>query len=205
MYLASSGVGQLVLADDDCFDLSNLQRQIAHTMDTIGHPKVDSVRQALGRLNPEVQVQTIAARLAGSLLAEAVAGVDLVIDASDNISTRFAINAACVESRVPLVCAAVIRSEAQITVFDFRRADSPCYRCLYSDDSEQDLSCAHSGVMAAMTGIVGASQALEAIKLLSGYGEPLVGRLLMLDGKFMEWRELSLARKPDCPVCGERA
>ena len=202
MYLASSGVGRLILADDDRVELSNLQRQIAHGTDNIGDAKVDSVAATLRALNPDLAVKAIEARLEGALLSDSVSGVDLVLDASDNFATRFAINAACFQHRVPLVSAAAIRSEGQITAFDPRRADSPCYRCLYSDDTEQDLSCASNGVIAPLTGIIGAAQALEAVKLLSGYGETLVGRLLMFDGKFMEWRELALARKPGCPVCG---
>ena len=202
MYLASGGVGRLLLADDDRVELSNLQRQIAHGTDNIGDAKVDSVAATLRALNPDVDVRTIDTRLEGALLSDCIRGVDLVLDASDNFATRFAINAACFRHRVPLVSAAAIRSEAQITVFDPRRAESPCYRCLYSDGAEQELSCAENGVIAPLVGIVGAAQALEAIKLLSGYGETLVGRLLMFDGKFIEWRELALARKPDCPVCG---
>jgi adenylyltransferase/sulfurtransferase len=201
MYLASSGVGRLVIADDDRVDLSNLQRQIAHTMESIGQFKVDSVKRALAQLNPDVVVEPIAARLASDALHAAVGDVDLVIDASDNFATRFAINAACVAQRVPLVSAAAIRSEAQIYVFDPRQADSPCYRCLYHDDAEQDASCATNGVIAPLTGIVGAAQALEAIKVLSGFGQPLVGRLLMFDAKTMEWRELGLSRRKGCPVC----
>jgi molybdopterin/thiamine biosynthesis adenylyltransferase len=204
MYLASSGVGRLLLADDDRVELSNLQRQIAHTTADIGDAKVDSVAATLRALNPDVEVQAMAARLEGTMLQQTIAGVDLVLDASDNFATRFAINAACVAHAVPLVSAAAIRSEAQIAVFDTRRPESPCYRCLYSDDAEQDLSCAQSGVIAPLVGIVGAAQALEAVKLLSAYGDALVGRLLMFDAKTMEWRELGLSRKADCPVCSSR-
>ncbi len=205
MYLASSGVGRLVLVDDDVVDLSNLQRQVAHGTGDIGVAKVDSVKQTLRQLNPGVEVRAVRTRLAGGELQALVASVDLVVDASDNFTTRFALNAACFAGRVPLVSAAAIRGEAQLTVFDSRREDSPCYRCLYSDDQEQDLSCSESGVIAPLTGIIGAAQALEAIKLLSGYGEVLVGRLLMFDGKTMEWRELKLERRPECPVCAKAA
>jgi adenylyltransferase/sulfurtransferase len=202
MYLASSGVGQLVLADSDRVELSNLQRQIAHTHAAIGEAKVESAARTLRALNPDIELITLAMHLEGRLLVDWVQAVDLVVDASDNFATRFALNAACVQYRVPLVCAAAIRSEAQITVFDARSAQSPCYRCLYHDPAELDASCSENGVMAPVTGIIGAAQAMEAIKLLSAYGESLLGRLLLFDAKTMEWNEVVLQRNPDCPVCG---
>lgn len=201
MYLASSGVGQLVLADPDRVELSNLQRQIAHNDAAIGEAKVDSAARTLRALNPDVELTALTLRLEGQLLVDWVQAVDLVVDASDNFATRFALNAACVLHRVPLVSAAAIRSEAQIIVFDARREESPCYRCLYQDDAELDASCSESGVMGPLTGIIGAAQAMEAIKLLSGYGEPLLGRLLLFDAKTMEWNQLTLQRNPKCPIC----
>lgn len=205
MYLASSGVGRLVLADDDLVELSNLQRQIAHGTDDIGTGKAASARAAVLGLNPDIDVELVVERLQGKLLQAQVRAADVVIDATDNFATRFALNRACFSSGVPLVSAAAIRSEAQLSVFDPRRADSPCYSCLYSEDGEEEASCANSGVIAPLTGIIGAAQALEAIKLLSGYGEVLVGRLLVLDARYMEWRELSLTPKAGCPVCSNRA
>jgi molybdopterin/thiamine biosynthesis adenylyltransferase len=201
MYLASSGVGQLLLADDDVVDLSNLQRQIAHATSAIGMPKVASAKATLLAINPDVEVEAIAERLQGEALAERIAQVDLVVDASDNFATRFALNAACVAQRKPLVYGAAIRGEAQLSVFDSRRADSPCYRCLYSDSAEHDDSCARNGVLAPLVGIIGSALALEALKLLAGFGEPLVGRLQLLDARRLEWRELILPRDPACPVC----
>ncbi len=202
MYLASSGVGQLVLADSDRVDLSNLQRQIAHTHAAIGETKVESAARTLRALNPDIELTTLAMRLEGRSLVDWVQSVDLVVDASDNFATRFALNAACVQHRVPWVSAAAIRSEGQITVFDARSGRSPCYRCLYRDHSEMEASCSENGVMAPVTGIIGAAQAMEAIKLLSAYGESLLGRLLLFDAKTMEWHEVVLQRNPDCPVCG---
>ena len=201
MYLASAGVGQLVLVDHDRVELSNLQRQIAHPFAAIGEAKVDSAARTLRGLNSDIEVLTIAARLEGGLLVDSVQRVDLVVDASDNLKTRLALNAACVQQRVPLVSAAAIRSEGQVAVFDARRPESPCYRCLYPVDAEPDSSCSESGVMAPLTGIIGAMQAMEAIKLLSDYGEPLLGRLLLFDAKAMEWQELALPRNPACPEC----
>jgi adenylyltransferase/sulfurtransferase len=201
MYLASAGVGQLVLVDHDRVELSNLQRQIAHSFAAIGDAKVDSAARTLRGLNPDIELLTVAERLEGGTLVDWVQRVDLVVDASDNLQTRLALNAACVQRRVPLVSAAAIRSEGQVAVFDARRPESPCYRCLYRIDAEADSSCSESGVMAPLTGIIGAVQAMEAIKILSNYGEPLLGRLLLFDAKYMEWQELALPRNPECPEC----
>ncbi len=201
MYLASAGIGQLVLVDHDRVELSNLQRQIAHSVGAIGEAKVDSAARTLRGLNPDIELLSVAARLEGALLVHWVQRVDLVVDASDNLATRLALNAACVNQRVPLVSAAAIRSEGQIAVFDARRPESSCYRCLYRDDTEAQASCGERGVMAPLTGILGSVQAMEAIKILSGYGEPLLGRLLLLDARSMEWQSLVLQRNPACPVC----
>lgn len=204
MYLAAAGVGRLVLADGDVVDLSNLQRQVAHTTASIGRAKVASAAATLAALNPEVAVETVAEHLDGDALERAVAAADVVVDASDNFLTRFALNRAAVAARKPLVSGAAIRTEAQLTVFDPRRDDSPCYRCLYSEQSAENLSCAEAGVMAPLVGVIGSLQAFEAIKLIAGFGEPLVGRLLLFDGRYGEWRELTLRRDPDCPVCATR-
>lgn len=202
MYLAASGVGELHLADDDIVDLSNLQRQIAHTVADIGSAKVESVKNTIAALNPTVSVQSYPTRLAGEELNAAVAAVDLVIDASDNFSTRFAINLACLENKVPLVSGAAIRAEGQVAVFDPQKPESPCYRCLYSDQDDTALNCSESGVLAPLVGIVGSIQAIEALKCLANYGETLTGRLLLIDAKYMSLRELQLPKDPLCPACG---
>lgn len=202
IYLAAAGVGRLVLVDDDQVDLSNLQRQIVHTTDRIGTPKVNSAAQALAAINPEVQIETISERLEGVALQALVARVDLVVDCCDNFATRFALNSACVAQRTPLVSGAAIRMEGQVAVYDPRREDSPCYQCLYKPGDEENLTCSQSGVLAPLVGIIGSVQAMEALKVLAGIGESLVGRLLLLDGRTMEWRSLRLKKDKCCPVCG---
>jgi len=201
MYLVAAGVGHLTLVDHDTVDLTNLQRQIAHTTASVGRFKVDSARDTLLALNPTITIETVAARLEGELLADLVKRHDAVLDCTDNFAIRFALNAACVAARVPLVSAAAIRLEAQISVYDPRQPDSPCYRCLYEEGTEADQSCAHNGVLAPLVGIVGSLQALECLKLLIGFGTSLSGRLLLLDAARLEWREMRLRKNPDCPVC----
>ena len=201
MYLAAAGVGNLVLADNDVVELSNLQRQIAHKTASIGRNKVESARHTLLELNPGIRVETVTGRLEGAALEQLVAGCTAVLDCSDNFSTRFALNAACHHHRVPLVSGAAIRTEAQLSVFDPRDPAAPCYRCLYQDGVDTDLSCSESGVMAPLVGIVGSMQALECIKVLSGFGQPLVGRLLLIDAATLQIRTLVLQKNPDCPVC----
>ncbi|WP_269617823.1 HesA/MoeB/ThiF family protein [Zhongshania sp. BJYM1] len=203
LYLAASGVGELHLADDDTVDLSNLQRQIAHGQADIGRMKTASVADSVAAINPETKLVLLDARLSGEALLAAVESVDLVVDASDNFTTRFALNEACYRARRPLVSGAAIRGEAQLSVFDFRRDDSPCYRCLYQDGDDAALNCAESGVLAPIVGMVGSMQALEALKCLVGIGEPLIGRLLLIDGMTMEVRQLNLRRDPECPVCAK--
>lgn len=203
MYLAAAGVGTLVLCDGDTVDLTNLQRQILHSADAVGLPKVDSGRATLHRLNPETRVETLHHRLEGEALLEQVRLADVVLDCSDNFTTRHAINRACVAHRKPLVSGAAIRFDGQLSVFDLRREDSPCYHCLFPEGEEvEELRCAVMGVFAPLTGIVGATQAAEALKLLAGCGTTLTGRLLLLDGLNMEWRSMGLARDPGCQVCG---
>ncbi|MEE8057137.1 MAG: molybdopterin-synthase adenylyltransferase MoeB [Pseudomonadales bacterium] len=203
MYLAAAGVGELWLADFDAVDLSNLQRQIAHTMEDLDRPKVVSASEAIAALNPDVRTQCISEKLTGQLLLDAIDKVDLVVDASDNVATRFEINRASVALKTPLVSGAAIRSEGQLIVFDPRVSDSPCYRCLYDDAvGDETLSCSHSGVLAPLVGVIGSMQALETIKLLIGFGEPLTGWLMIFDARVMEWRKLKVAKKPHCPVCG---
>lgn len=202
MYLAAAGVGQLTLVDHDKVDLSNLQRQIAHTTATLGHFKAESARATLQALNPTIRVDAHTERLEGQALSDLVGRHDVVLDCTDNFKTRFALNAACVQHRVPLVSGAAIRLEAQVSVFDPRQPDSPCYRCLYGEDDEADMSCSHNGVIAPLVGIIGSLQALEAIKLIARLGTPLTGKLLLLDATYMQWRELKLRKNPHCPVCG---
>jgi adenylyltransferase/sulfurtransferase len=201
MYLAAAGVGALVLNDYDRVDLSNLQRQIAHGTENIGEPKTESARKAVARLNPETRIETIPRRLEGQDLRDAVAGVDVVLDCSDNFATRFAVNAACVKARKPLVSGAVIRFEGQLAVFTPGEGDGPCYNCLYPERGELAESCARTGVVAPLPGIVGSMQALEAIKLLAGIGTPAQG-LLLFDGLSLEWHRIALRKNPQCPTCG---
>lgn len=202
MYLAAAGIGQLVLADFDRVDLSNLQRQIAHRSDRLGETKVASAAQTLLGLNPGIDVIALECRLSDQRLSMEVAAADVVVDCSDNFSTRFALNRACVAQRTPLVSGAAIRLEGQVAVFDSRIDGAPCYRCLYDVGEDENLSCAESGVLAPLVGIVGSVQALETIKLLVGFGDALVGRLLILDAKTMAWTALKLPQDKQCPVCG---
>ena len=202
MYLAAAGVGHLIIADDDVVELTNLQRQIAHSQSMIGEPKVHSAQQALLGLNPDLKLTALQKRLEGSDLIEAVRQADLVVDACDNFMTRFAINAACIKHRKPLVSGAAIRMEGQVAVFDSRDVDSPCYQCLYSQGDDEDASCSRNGVIAPLVGIIGAVQAMETIKLLAGIGESLAGRLLLLDASTLQWREMRLPRDSNCGACG---
>jgi len=202
LYLAAAGVGELHLADFDTVDLTNLQRQIVHDTSSVGQSKVGSAMRRLAALNPEVRLLAHQHALDTDSLAAAVAGVDLVLDCSDNFTTREAVNAACVAARVPLVSGAAIRLEGQLSVFDPRRADSPCYHCLYGHGSEAELTCSEAGVAGALVGLVGSLQALEAMKLLAQFGEPLVGRLLLIDALGSRFRELRVKRDPACEVCG---
>ena len=203
LYLASAGVGTITLADGDAVDLTNLQRQILHTTAAIGRPKAASGRDTLARLNPEVRVVALEERLDPERLGELVARADVVLDCTDNFATRHAANRACVKHRRALVSGAGVRFDGQISVFDLRRDDSPCYACLFPEDATiEEERCAVMGVFAPLTGIIGATQAAEALKLLAGAGEPLCGRLLLLDALGMEWRSIRLKKDPACRVCG---
>lgn len=204
MYLAAAGVGTLVLCDGDTVDLTNLQRQILHCADDVGRLKVASGRDTLLRINPVIRVETIEARLEADALLEQVALADVVLDCSDNFATRHAINRACVHYRKPLVSGAAIRFDGQVSVFDLGQPGSPCYHCLFPEGQEVDeVRCAVMGVFAPLTGIIGATQAAEALKIRVGCGATLNGRLLLLDGLAMEWRSIALARDPACAVCGD--
>ena len=202
MYLAASGVGHLVLVDHDRVELSNLQRQIAHSTNAIGIDKVASAKQTLQALNPGVRITTFNKVLNADELTEQVRLADVVVDASDNFATRFALNRICVEQKKPLVSGAAIRMEGQVTTFRADQPDSPCYRCLYKDMDELAETCSETGVLAPVVGIIGSIQAAETLKVLTDAGQTLTGRLLILDAQTMEWRELRLRKDPDCPVCG---
>jgi len=205
MYLAAAGVGTLVLADHDTVDLTNLQRQILHTAESVGDLKVASGARTLHRLNPGARGETLAMRLEGDALDAQVALADVVLDCSDNFATRHAVNRACVRHRVPLVSGAAIRFDGQVSVFDLR-GDGPCYHCLFPEGEDvEEVRCAVMGVFAPVTGLVGATQAAEAMKLLIGCGRSLAGRLLLLDALRMEWRSIGVVRDPSCAVCGEAA
>ena len=203
MYLAAAGVGQITLYDDDRVDLSNLQRQIAHHTSDIGTDKVISTLNTLKKLNPDTNVIVHNIRLSGERLNQEVKHADVVLDCSDNFTTRFAINKACVKQQTPLVSGAAIRFEGQISVFTPGVNNSPCYNCLYASDGEDPQNCATNGVIAPITGIVGSIQALESIKVIMGIGNALTGRLLLLDGLTMEWNTMQLRKNPSCPTCGE--
>jgi len=204
LYLAGAGVGELHLADFDEVDVTNLQRQILHDTASVGASKVDSALQRLSALNPEVRLVAHRQALDDEALVEAVGAVDLVLDCSDNFATREAVNRACVRQEKPLVSGAAIRLEGQLTVFDTRQAHSPCYHCLYGHGSEAELTCSEAGVLGPLVGLVGSLQALEALKVLAGFGETLVGRLLLIDALGTRLRELRVKRDPACSICGHR-
>ncbi|MBK9705398.1 MAG: molybdopterin-synthase adenylyltransferase MoeB [Betaproteobacteria bacterium] len=201
-FLAAAGIGHLTLCDPDRVDLTNLQRQILFSTADIGAPKATAARARLLAINPEVEIAAVIARLGGEALADAVAAADVVLDCSDNFATRHAVNRACVAAGKPLVSGAAIRFDGQIAVFDARVAGAPCYHCLFGEGEEiEETRCATMGVFAPLVGIVGATQAAEALKLVAGVGESLAGRLLLLDAMAMTWREVRVPRDPACPVC----
>jgi molybdopterin/thiamine biosynthesis adenylyltransferase len=203
LYLGSAGVGHITVVDDDAVDMTNLQRQIAHTMQRVGQPKVESARQAIEDINPLVRVTPVQARADAALLDTLVAQADVVLDCSDNFATRHLINAACVKHKKPLVSGAAIRFDGQICVYDPRDERSPCYACIFPQDATlEETRCATMGVFAPLVGIIGSMQAAQALMLLSDAGEPLTGRLLMLDGRAMAFQEVRLARQASCKVCG---
>jgi len=201
MYLAAAGVGKLILVDDDNVDLSNLQRQISHTSAQVGKPKVESAAQLIRQLNPNVTLTLINSRIKERELAKQVEAADVVVDCTDNFSTRFAINQYCVQIKKPLVSGAAIRLEGQLSVFDARQPHSPCYRCLYAEVNDENLSCAQNGVLSPVVGVIGTLQAVETMKLIIGFGESMVGRLQLYDAKAGTWREFKLNKDKNCPVC----
>ena len=202
LYLATAGVGRISLADDDQVDLTNLQRQILHRNASVGMPKAESARRTIAEYNPEINVIALASRAEGTLLDELVATADVVLDCCDNFATRHALNRACVRLKKPLVSGAAIRFDGQVSVFDLRLPDAPCYHCLFPEAQDlEETRCAVMGVFAPLTGIIGAVQAAEALKLLTGIGQSLNGRLLLLDGLTMEWRQVRLKKDSACQVC----
>ncbi|MDH4150893.1 MAG: HesA/MoeB/ThiF family protein [Betaproteobacteria bacterium] len=205
LYLAAAGVGTITLCDGDVVDLTNLQRQIVHREAAIGMRKVESARDTLLSINPRINVQTVAERVSGDALDRLVQAADIVLDGSDNFATRHAVNRACVKSRKPLVSGAGIRFDGQLAVFDLSDAESPCYACLFPEDGEnEDVRCAVMGVFAPLVGIIGSMQAAEALKILAGTGDPMTGRLLLLDLLHMDVRTVRLKRDLACPVCAGR-
>jgi len=202
-YLASAGIGSITLVDNDTVDLTNLQRQILHTTERVGLGKAQSGKQTLGQINPDIEVIALAERAEGARLSELVQQATVVLDCSDNFATRHAVNRACVQHKVPLVSGAAIRFDGQISVFDPRGGDAPCYACLFAPDQQfEEVLCSTMGVFAPLVGIIGTMQAAEALKLVAGIGESLAGRLLLLDARNMEWTSIRVARNADCPVCG---
>ena len=203
LYLASAGVGKITLVDDDTVDFTNLQRQILHTQARVGMAKAESGKQALAAINPEISIIPLKQRLSGEALEALVASADIVLDCTDNFATRHAINRACVVHRKPLVSGAAIRFDGQISVYDLRRDDSPCYHCLFPEGEDvEEVRCAVMGVFAPLTGIIGTMQAAEALKLIAGIGDSLTGRLLLLDTLEMEWRSVKFKKDAGCAVCG---
>lgn len=206
LYLGTAGVGRITLVDDDAVDLTNLQRQIAHNLERVGRPKAESARDAVAAINPDVQVRPVVQRVGVEELEELVEQADVVMDCCDNFATRQAINRACVARGKPLVSGAAIRFDGQVSVYDLRQPASPCYACVFPPDQQmEEVACATMGVFAPLVGIIGSVQAAEALRLLTGVGTSLAGRLQMLDARGMEWSELRLRRDPGCRVCGTRA
>jgi adenylyltransferase/sulfurtransferase len=201
LYLGAAGVGHLTLVDDDHIEVANLQRQIAFETAQLGESKAERLADRVRGINPLITVDVIRQRLEGENFDAPVAQASLVLDCCDNFNTRFALNRACVKAGVPLVSGAAIRGEGQISVYDSRQKQSPCYHCLYPEQGNEDLTCSEAGVIAPLVGMIGAAQAMEAIKVISGVGKTLVGRLLIVDAWRMEWREMKLAKDPACPVC----
>lgn len=202
LYLASAGVGQITLVDHDVVDVTNLQRQIAHTQDRVGQLKVESLKKAIEQINPEVQVQCIAQRADSVLLNHHVALADVVLDCTDNFETRHAINLACVQHNKPLVSGSALRMDGQVAVYDIRQSQAPCYACVFPPTQQfEETRCATMGVLAPLVGIIGSLQATEALKILSGMGASLAGQLILFNAQFMEWQTLQTHRHVQCPVC----
>jgi molybdopterin/thiamine biosynthesis adenylyltransferase len=202
LYLASAGIGKLTIVDDDEVDLTNLQRQILHTTERVGQNKVNSAKISLQAINPEIEIVALKERLQGERLQTLVRSATVVLDCSDNFKTRHAVNRACVTAAVPLVSGAAISFDGQLSVFDTRTKDAPCYACLFPPDQEfEEVQCSTMGVFAPLVGIIGTMQAAEALKLVIGLGQSVSGRLLLLDVLAMEWNSIGISKNSDCPVC----
>ena len=202
LYLASAGVGQITLIDHDVVDVTNLQRQIAHTQDRVGQLKVESLKKAIEQINPEVQVHCVAQQADSVLLNHQVALADVVLDCTDNFETRHAINLACVQHNKPLVSGSALRMDGQVAVYDIRQSQAPCYACVFPPTQQfEETRCATMGVLAPLVGIIGSLQATEALKILSGMGATLAGQLILFNAQFMEWQTLQTHRHVQCPVC----
>jgi adenylyltransferase/sulfurtransferase len=203
MYLASAGIGHLVLCDDDQVDLSNLQRQIIHSTDDIGSDKVQSAKESLLKINPDIKITCFNHRLTNDELSKQVALASAIVDASDNFTTRFLINKISVKNQTPLISGAAIKTEGQVSVFN-QSPNSPCYHCLYQDTGkEMDTTCSSNGILAPVVGIIGSVQALETLKVIAQFGETLDGRVQLLDAFSMEWQQMKLKKDPHCPVCSQ--
>ena len=200
-YLAAAGVGKLTLIDDDKVEVSNLQRQVLHNDNTVGMLKVDSAKQALQLINPNTVVETVAKRLDDDALKALIEQHDMVLDCCDNVDTRNQLNRLCFETKTPLISGAAIRMEGQISVYTYQD-NEPCYQCLSALFGQQALTCVEAGIMSPVVGIVGAVQAMEAIKVAANMGQPLTGKILMLDAMTMSWREMKLGKQASCQVCG---
>ena len=202
-YLAAAGIGSIVLVDPDTVDQTNLQRQILFSGEDVGLRKVEAAKKRLSAINPEINIELISQVLEGESLLQEIYRADVVLDCTDNFTSRFAINKACVISETPLVSGAAIRMSGQLAVYDFRQPDAPCYNCLYDEQSNEQLSCSESGVLGPVVGTIGTMQALEAIKLIAGFGKTLNGRLMIFDALNMEWQTMELQADPECGVCGK--
>lgn len=202
MYLAAAGVKKLILVDDDEVEITNLQRQIAHDTSTLGMKKVESAKATVQRIAPDCELELVCEKLSEANGQALVAAADIVLDCSDNFACRFLLNKLCVAEQTPLVSGAAIRMEGQVSVYDSRRPDSPCYRCLYDETGQEDLTCSTNGVLGPVVGVIGSIQALEALKTLADVRGVLVGRLLIMDALYMDWRSMKLKKDPNCPVCG---
>ncbi|XOV85864.1 MAG: HesA/MoeB/ThiF family protein [Pseudomonadota bacterium] len=202
LYLAAAGVGHLILVDDDRVELTNLQRQILHSTEALGRLKTESATETIHRINPATRITAVSRRLDEAGLSALLANTDLVVDGTDNFKTRFMVNDACVQTGTKLVSGAAIALEGQVMAMDPGSPTSPCYRCLYQDASDENFNCAENGVAAPVVGIIGAVLAMETLKMLIGFGESLVGYLLVFDARGMDWRKLRLGRNPACTTCG---
>ncbi|WP_353427373.1 HesA/MoeB/ThiF family protein [Polynucleobacter sp. MWH-UH19D] len=204
-YLAAAGVGKITLVDHDVVELTNLQRQIMHCESMVGKSKVHSGKQFLGRLNSSIQVDIVQEKITNDLLAKLLPSVNVVLDCTDNFKTRQLINAACVHHQTPLVSGSALRFDGQVAVFDPRVPSSPCYACIFSPEEEfEEVSCSSMGIFSPLVGIIGAIQAAQALQVMIGFGESLLGRMLLWNARTTQIDQIKIARNPDCPVCASK-